>query len=207
MFENVLSEEAIKVIEKLFPMPGEFYLAGGTGLALQLGHRKSEDLDFFTTELFNTDVLLNKINPEHTLYVTEGTVHCEHRGIKLSFLFYKQPLLYPTIKWHSIEIADWKDIVAEKFKTLSQRGSKKDFYDLYAVLKLNLSITEACQILKERFSASGLNMYHVLKSIVFFEDAENEPAPIILMAGKEWEWESVKDFFEKNISKFEKELL
>ena len=207
MFENVLSEDAIKVIEKLFPMPGRFYLAGGTGLALQLGHRRSEDLDFFTTELFNTDVLLNKINPEHTLYVTEGTVHCEHRGIKLSFLFYKQPLLYPTIKWHSIEIADWKDIVAEKFEAISQRGSKKDFYDLYAVLKLKLSIAEACQIFKERFSASDLNMYHVLKSIVFFEDAEDEPAPIILMSGREWEWESIKGFFEQNISKFEKGLL
>lgn len=207
MFENVLSEEAIKVIKKLFPMPGEFYLAGRTGLALQLGHRKSEDLDFFTTELFNTDVLLSKITPEHTLYITEGTVHCEHGGTKLSFLFYKQPLLYPTIKWHSIEIADWKDIVAEKFKTISQRGSKKDFYDLYAVLKLKLSIEEACQIFKERFSTSGLNMYHVLKSTVFFEDAEDEPAPIILVSGREWKWESVKDFFEKNISKFEKELL
>jgi hypothetical protein len=115
--------------------------------------------------------------------------------------------LYPTIKWHSIEIADWKDIVAEKFKTISQRGSKKDFYDLYAVLKLKLSIEEACQIFKERFSASGLNMYHVLKSIVFFEDAVDEPTPIILMSGREWEWESIKDFFEQNISKFEKGLL
>lgn len=59
----------------------------------------------------------------------------------------------------------------------------------------------------ENVLSSGLNMYHVLKSIVFFEDAEDEPTPIILKGGREWEWESVKDFFEKNISKFEKELL
>jgi hypothetical protein len=207
MFENVLSKEAIKVVDTFSPMLGNFYLAGGTGLSLQLGHRKSEDMDFFSGELFNTEVLLSKIKPEHTLYVTEGTVHCELKGIKLSFLFYKQPLIYPTIIWHEIKIAEWRDIVAEKFKAISQRGSKKDFYDLYAVLKQKLSIEETCQIFKERFSASGLNKYHVLKSIVFFEDAEDDPAPIILMAGREWEWESVKNFFEKNISRFEKELL
>ncbi len=106
MFENVLPKEAIEVVYSFFPMPGKFYLAGGTGLSLQLGHRKSEDLDFLSTELFNTEVLLNKIKPEHTLYVADGTVHCERGGIKLSFLFYKQPLLYPTISWHSIEIAN-----------------------------------------------------------------------------------------------------
>lgn len=207
MFENVLSKEVINAIDIISPLLGNFYLAGGTGLSLQLGHRKSEDMDFFTTELFNTEVLLSKIKPEHTLYVTEGTVHCEFKGIKFSFLFYKQPLKYPTITWHEIKVAEWRDIVAEKFKTISQRGSKKDFYDLYAVLKLKLSITEACRIVKERFSASGLNMYHVLKSLVFFEDAEDEPPPIIIMAGIEWNWENVKNYFKKNIKNFEKELI
>ncbi len=59
MFEEVLSTEAIPVIKSLGPHLETFYLAGGSGLALQLGHRKSDDLDFFSDSLFNTDTFLH----------------------------------------------------------------------------------------------------------------------------------------------------
>lgn len=61
MFEQVLSDEALKAIEDLAPGLEEFYPAGGTGLALQLGHRKSYDLDFFTNRMFNVDAVLSSI--------------------------------------------------------------------------------------------------------------------------------------------------
>jgi hypothetical protein len=207
MFENVLSENTIKVVNAILSKINDFYLAGGTGLALQLGHRKSADLDFFSPEIFNTDVILNKIQPDKTLLVREGTVHCELKGIKLSFLFYSQPLVYPTTVWSGLNLADWRDIAAEKFKTIAQRGSKKDFYDLFAVLKLKLSIGEACEIFKNRFLSANINMYHVLTSLTFFEEAEEEPSPVLLMEGEEWQWKKVKIFFESNIKEFEKYLI
>ncbi|WP_460176483.1 nucleotidyl transferase AbiEii/AbiGii toxin family protein [Thermodesulfovibrio hydrogeniphilus] len=83
----------------------------------------------------------------------------------MSFLYYNHPLIYPTISWQKVRVADFKDITAEKIKAISQRGTKKDFYDLYAVLKLKLSIKEACVIFKKRFASSGINFYHVLKSL------------------------------------------
>lgn len=137
----------------------------------------------------------------------DGAVHCELKGVKLSFLFYKEPLIYPQVVWRNINVSDWRDITAEKFKAISQRGSKRDFYDLYAVLKMKLTIGEACEIFKKRFRKSVINRYHVLKSLVFFEDAESEPEPILHVNGKDWEWASIKSFFENNIKNFEAGLL
>jgi len=110
--------------------------------------------------------------------------------VKLSFLYYSHPLIYPTISWRKVPVADFKDITAERIKAISQRCTKKDFYDLYAVLKLKLSIKEACVIFKKRFTSSGINLYYVLKSL-FFEDAEEDPKPILLVKGKDWEWRGV----------------
>lgn len=207
MFEEILPKNALKVINQLSTKISDFYLAGGTGLALQLGHRKSADLDFFSLKIFSTEFLLKNIQPDKTLLVQEGTVHCQLGKVKLSFLFYNQPLVFPLINWRGVKLADWRDILAEKFKAISQRGTKKDFYDLYATIQLRLSIEEACIIFKKRFGSSGINMYHILKSLIFFEEAEDDPPPLIVMQGKEWQWEKVKKFFILNIRKFEKHLM
>lgn len=207
MFENVLPKEAIEIVETLSSNLTDFYLAGGTGLALQLGHRKSVDLDFFSPRLFNTDVLLEHICPHKILLASEGTLHCEIQKVKFSFLFYKPLLIYPLLVWRKVKLADWKDITAEKFKTIAQRGSKKDFYDLYAVIQMKLSIEEACRVFKERFTSTGINMYHVMRSLVFFEDAQEDPEPIFMVNENKWKWEKVKNFFEQNITHFEKCLM
>lgn len=196
MFEEVLSTEAIPVIESLAPHLETFYLAGGSGLALQLGHRKSDDLDFFSNSLFNTDAILSLISPDKVFFTSKGSVHCEIKGVRVSFLYYGVPMIHPTISWHGIEVADYRDIVAEKIKTISQRGSKKDFIDLYAVLKMKYSVAEVCELFKRRFGDTGINYYHVLKSLIFFfEDAEQEPSPLVILSGEEWKWENVKSFF------------
>lgn len=207
MFEEILPEKTIRTIEKLSIHINHFYLAGGTGLSLQLGHRQSLDLDFFSLKIFNVDKLLDEIAPDKIFFVEKGTVHCEIENIKFSFLSYKQPLIYPLILWRKLNLADWKDIIAEKFKAISQRGTKKDFYDLYAVLKLKISIEEVCRIFKDRFTLSGINFYHVLRSLVFFEDADDEPFPVLMSKNADWEWEQVKKFFEQNIREFEKHLI
>ncbi len=206
MFEKVLPVNASSVLKRIAPHLKGFYLAGGTGLALQLGHRRSADLDFFNNHSFNTDLLISAIKPDKVIMVVEGTVHCELETVKLSFLYYAVPRLYPAITWQNFNLADWRDIAAEKIKTIALRGSKKDFYDLFAVIKLNLSIEQVCQIFKERFPSTTINYYHVLRSLTFFEEAEGEPDPGLIMKGEEWAWDSVKDFFIKNIRIFEKEL-
>jgi hypothetical protein len=206
MFEEVLSSEAINIIESLSPHVDTFYLAGGTGLALQLGHRRSHDLDFFSDRIFNPDSILARISADKVFFTELGTVHCELRGIRISFLYYNVPLIQPPLPWRGIKIAHYKDIVAEKVKTISQRGSKKDFIDLYAILKLKGSIKEVCELFKNRFKALDMNYYHVLKSLIFFEDAEQEPSPLMLLSGEDWKWEKIKAFFLNNVGLFEHEL-
>lgn len=206
MFERVLPVNASSVLKRIAPRLKGFYLAGGTGLALQLGHRRSADLDFFNNHEFNTDLLISAVKPDQVIMEVEGTVHCEMETVKLSFLYYAVPCLYPVITWKNIDLADWRDIAAEKMKTIALRGSKKDFYDLFAVIKLNLSIEQVCQIFKKRFSSAIINYYHVLRSLTFFEEAEGEPHPDLIMKEEEWTWDSVKNFFIKNIRVFETEL-
>ena len=206
MFEEILSKRAVRIVASVSDKIEDFYLAGGTGLALQLGHRFSEDLDFFSEKPFNVDAVIFAIQPDSVFYASKGTIHCEIDGVRISLLFYSVPLVYPPRHWHNIVIADIRDIVAEKIKTISQRGSKKDFVDLYAVIRWKYSVAEICDIFRKRFGKSDINFYHVLKSLAFFEDAEEEPMPRMKAPDKMWDWDTIKSFFLSNIQLFEEGL-
>ena len=207
MFKEVLSEKAQDLIDKIAGQVSSFYLAGGTGLALQLGHRVSEDLDLFSEKSFDAKEIEAVIAPEKVISVRPQTLHCVKDGIRLSFLFYDVPLCYPVQIWRGLHVAAWQDIVAGKIKTVSQRGSKKDFWDVYSVITLRSSIDEVGALFLERFKGTGINLYYVLKSMVYFEDADKEPDPVLLANGKKSDWERIKQFFEANIKEFEKVLM
>jgi predicted nucleotidyltransferase component of viral defense system len=141
MFEDSLSRNALILLEILNDEieRQKFYLAGGSGLALQLGHRRSLDLDFLTPENFQPIVLSKHLEDNYKYnetLISKGTLYCELNNVKVSFLHYNVPLIFPKLKFKKIHAADWRDIMAEKFKTLSQRGSRKDFYDIYFCFKL-----------------------------------------------------------------------
>jgi len=205
MFENVLPPASSTLLRDL---DGElksqgFYLAGGTGLALQLGHRVSEDLDFFTGGDFDPVGLSRHLEagPEYSeTMVGKGTLYCRVSGVKLSFLHYPVPLRHPPLNYLAVTVADWRDILAERFKTVSQRGSRRDFYDIYACLTLKrLSIGEAVAFLKERLAGSGINYQHIAKSLTWFADAESEPNPRLLMQA---DWPTVPEFFDSHADDF-----
>lgn len=184
-----------------------FYLAGGTGLALQLGHRISEDLDFFTPAQFDPANLSRHLDQRPGYRETEvsrGTLHCEVAGVKASFLHYPVPPRQPTIEYLSVRVADWRDILAEKFKTLSQRGARRDFYDIYACLTLKqLSVEDGVGIFRVRFTGLGVNLQHIAKSLVWFADADAEPDPQLLIPA---DWPQVKRFFSSRIDDFAQAL-
>jgi hypothetical protein len=209
MFDNVLPPASLELLRDL---DGElerlgFYLAGGTGLALQLGHRVSEDLDFFAAAGFDparlTRLLENRPGYSETL-VSKDTLCCSVSGVKFSFLHYPVPLKHPLLRYLSVKVADWRDILAEKFKTLSQRGGRRDFYDVYAcIISKKLSVAEAVAILKDRFAGTGINYAHVAKSLTWFRDAESEPDPRLLVR---IDWAEVRRFLESRTAEFAKYL-
>ena len=93
MFEEVLPENGLEVIDAIGPVLEDFYLACGTGLALQLGHRKSEDLDFFSNKMFNPDALLASIPYDKKIFTELGTVHCQIKGIRVSLFYPKSRVI------------------------------------------------------------------------------------------------------------------
>lgn len=210
MFENALPAASRKLLQDFNDEINrlEFYLAGGSGLALQLGHRVSEDMDFFTPKDFRPEALARFLETRthyRETMVSPGTLYCDLNDVKVSFIYYPIPLVYSPLVFQKMRLADWRDIMAEKFKTLSQRGSRKDFYDIYACFTINkLSIQEGSSIFRKRFAGTGINYYHILKSLAYFQEADKEPELILL---KPIQWRSVKDFFLKNLKQFEKYLL
>jgi predicted nucleotidyltransferase component of viral defense system len=210
MFEEVLPQKAQTLLKSITPVVKRegFYLAGGTGLALQIGHRISEDLDFFSSSSFDTTVLfslLRQVTLSSSRVMEErNTLWTLMDDVRTCFFFYEVPLVFPPVTMEGLSVADWRDIFSEKFKTLSQRGSKKDFFDIYCTMQAKkVDVGSAVSICRRRFDATDLNFYHVLRSLTYFEDAEGEPDPLML-ANHRCSWGDVKTFFIEHIKEFQK---
>jgi predicted nucleotidyltransferase component of viral defense system len=174
-----------------------FYLAGGTGLALHLGHRRSVDLDFFSSEIFNEETLLQKIQSrrEFSLVAKEpGTLHAHIGGIKVSFLAYAYPLLFPCTTFLDVNVADPRDIACMKVSAIAGRGTKRDFVDLYAAAQ-HYGLRQILEWFKQKFELANYNSVHIVKSLTYFDDAEKDPAPDMLVPIS---WQEVRVFFTRD---------
>jgi predicted nucleotidyltransferase component of viral defense system len=195
-YREVLDEATEQTLEELLRarVLESFYLAGGTGLALYLGHRRSADLDFFKTEAFDEETLLQRLQQIPGLaLVAKGsaTLHMMIQGTKTSFLGYDYPLLYPLVSFHGIQVADPRDIAGMKISAVASRGSRRDFVDVYAVSQ-KYGLEKLLQTFQKKFAKVNYSMVHVLKSLTYFEDAEREPMPDMLVP---LAWDEVKQFF------------
>ena len=167
-------------------------LAGGTALALHLGHRYSEDLDFFRTGPFDVGDLLARlarVGDTHVQGRTDDTLHVLLDGLRISFLTAEAPLLFPASAYRGLMLADPRDIAVMKVVAIGGRSSRKDFVDLYYLLKGGMSLPEILSLIDRRFDGIDYNAYHLQKSLVWFEDAETEPMPEMI---RQVEWTSVR---------------
>lgn len=169
-----------------------FYLAGGTALALHLGHRISIDLDFFTGEHFSIASVRDHLATLGTLTVTseseDGTLNGILDGVSVSFFMYPYKNIYPVIPFSGISLADPRDIAAMKIDAVSSRGSKKDFIDIYFLLD-KYHLHELIGFFETRFRNIQYNKLHILKSLSYFENADEEAMPKMIKAVS---WEEVK---------------
>jgi predicted nucleotidyltransferase component of viral defense system len=201
--KEVLDEAVEQTLKELLRagVLGSFYLAGGTGLALYLGHRRSVDLDFFKTEAFDQEALLERLQQIPGLaLVAKGaaTLHTMIQGTKTSFLGYDYPILYPFGSFHGIQVADLRDIAGMKISAVASRGTRRDFIDLYVVSQ-KYGLDKFLQTFREKFAKVNYSMVHVLKSLTYFEDAEQEPMPDMLVP---LAWDEVKQFFCREVPPF-----
>jgi len=182
------------------------YLAGGTGLAIQLGHRVSVDLDFFFPEgSDHRDVLEELPTLGMSATVMSQTLgHCEIMidGIKVDFIRERIPLKYPlkslTLDHGKVAIADPLDIGSMKLFAIASRGSRKDFIDLYCLTLQRLPLGELLSSVVENQKGLRFNSLLFLKGLIDFEEADQEVQPTLL-----WDlsWDTVKANLTKEVKR------
>lgn len=202
-YTETLPQTTKSVLDKISGISDiqNFYLSGGTALSLLLGHRESEDLDFFTKILFKPQILQQKLLEKGILedvQIDEGTLNLFVNKVKLQFLYYPYNLLEEFIPWNEIKLSSMIDIACTKLITVSMRGSKKDFIDLYVILQ-QMTLEELFAKLDEKYTKVQYNYPHILKSLVYFNDADNQPMPRM---HKNFSWEDIKDSIIRQVKDF-----
>ena len=191
LHESAVSPALLSLLRegRINPSSKGFALAGGTSLALRLGHRLSTDLDWFTVEPFDPGELAAYwgMGPESILAISPGTLRLNLEGIKVEFLRHAYPLIAPVEFLEGIPMWSIPDVAAMKINAINNRGSKKDFFDL-AELMRHFDLREILGFYQTKYRPTSLLMS--IRSLVWFEDAEAEPDPIHL---RQQPWDGIKD--------------
>lgn len=171
----------------------DFYLAGGTALALQMEHRPSVDFDWFSPtfsdhtdqeELFRR---LASVRFDHTVLTRgAGTVYVEMETVQVSFIGYRYPLLDKVRKWgrYQVPVAGLDDIACMKLSAIANRGLRKDFYDLHHLVSTCGSLGHYLRLFQKKFKQQDVG--YVIRSLVYFDEADQEP-DIQIFTGITWE--------------------
>ncbi len=179
------------------PFASRFYLAGGTALALRFGHRRSVDLDFFSsTDEIGKQTrreILDALSPLHpqTLEDVEGNLLLVIRNMHVGFFGYSYPLLAATDSVEGVTIAGIVDIGLMKLDALISRGSRKDFYDLYFILQ-QVPLDKLLILGRTKYPYARDFELMAIESLVFFDNADRDVQPQLLI---DLAWDQVKQFF------------
>ena len=188
---EVLPEDQRRVLARIGSLASEhgFYMAGGTALALQLGHRRSGDFDWFRAGEIGDPLALAADLCIDVRSTSRNTLHAEEGGVQLSFFSYRYPLIRPLIPADEFgcDLASLEDIAAMKLAAVSQRGARKDFFDLVALGRAGLELQSMLEAYRSRFSVSDVG--HVIVALTWFDDADGDPEPILDTGDK---WDDVK---------------
>ncbi len=203
MFSDILPTDAQNALAVLgrSGILSSAYLAGGTALALQLGHRQSVDFDFFTREDFDTGDVINKLKIAGDFTVDQLAPHTilgEFMGTKFSLFYQSYPLIDETISFSNVNLASTKDISAMKLSAITGRGTKKDYVDLYFLAKEKYQFMQMFAFYDQKYGVLEANKMHLVKSLQYFEDVEFSDMPIML---KPLDWEELKRYLRDQAGK------
>lgn len=199
MFYDILDAKRRLILPLLKSFKADFYLAGGTGLALQLGHRDSIDFDFFSPKPIDTIILFKEVKAVFTGHKIDKvqeekdtlTVFIDE-NIKISFISYGYKLIGRTVNEEYFNIASVVDIACMKLSAIVSRATNKDYIDLYFIFQ-EYPLAEMLPQLSKKFPDLNINL--ALKSLVYFKDIKKEP--IKFKHKKNIDFAAVKSFLEK----------
>ncbi len=183
-----------------------FNLVGGTALALQIGHRISVDIDLFSDVDFAPQEIIQELRNSYKLKLVSefenSFIHQveypenSNNYIKVDVIKYPYPLICETIEIEGIRMLSKKDIIPMKLSAIGNRGSKKDFFDIYFLLK-EFTLKKMLELFEAKFP--NVNYFHILKSLAYFEDADTEINPKMIIKVS---WEEVKQEILKQVKLF-----
>lgn len=172
----------------------EMRLVGGTSLALQIGHRKSIDIDLFGNLSAEYENLIDELKTlgEVVPLKNSKNIHCFLiNDIKVDIVNYKYKWLSNKITTDNIHLATIEDIAAMKLNAIIGRGSKKDFIDLFFILK-DYSLATIMGFYTKKYNDGST--FLVLKSLTYFNDAEDQEMPFMF---NDITWQTVKNTIKK----------
>ena len=192
LYYNILTKDTLDILKAIQSNPffDGLRLVGGTSLALQYGHRLSIDLDFFgnwTHDTSEIEMELIGLGEFKALKNSKSINVYTLNSVKIDFVDYPYSWLEEAIRTDGLTLAAEKDIAAMKLAAICGRGTKKDFIDLYFLLE-HFSIEQIMSYYTQKFPQASI--YLVLKSMVYFDDAEHEESPVML---KQVPWAMVKE--------------
>jgi len=214
--ENIMAllEEQLGRLLKCNILPAQAYLAGGTAVYFYLRHRLSVDLDFFTQSDFNSEVFLADAKgcfDEVAVELLEKNtiiLYLSHEKIKFSLFHFPYGLLFHAHHMSIHEgiacpLASLNDIAAMKAVAINQRGSIKDFIDLFFIMReTGMVFSDVVNLVIEKYGLDQSYDYHLKTSFVYFDDAEVEMDQIIMLETDNEqkiltrkEWGKMKTFF------------
>jgi hypothetical protein len=168
------------------------YLAGGVAVAHHLGHRGSRDLDLFTRD---ATVDLDRFRERalaavggETISQTEATVVLRVAGTPVDVVRYPYPLVGRLARGPSgVLVASLRDLAAMKLAAIAKRGVRRDYWDLFEILtRTRLTMHRACDDYVRKFGVAEADLYHVLRALVWFEDADADPTPPRGLSRSRW---------------------
>lgn len=203
--KETVEPATLELLKKLVSLPElkQFRLVGGTALSLLYGHRKSIDLDFFSDQPLEKDILIEALQDNFDRVVPindrlKSIYQCEIQNVKVDFVSVKDPFLSPAQIIDDIPIADIKDLIALKLNAVKGRGVKKDFWDIATLLKF-YKIENLFQFYHDRYPYD--DTFALVRSIIYFTDAEDTPTPESL---DDMTWSEVKKIITKSFDDYYK---
>jgi len=201
MFYNILDKKRADILPFFKQFKEKFYLAGGTALALQIGHRDSVDFDFFSNEKFNTQKLFEEMRDVflgHKVFKIQEERNTlsilVDENIKISFFYYPYQLIDNLIEEENFKLASLVDIGCMKLSAITGRASIKDYIDLYYILQ-DIKLEGLIEKCLGKFPNIDKNL--ILKSLVYFEDVIDEK--IIFKNDNYIEQKDIEIFLKKKI--------
>lgn len=205
MHLSVLSSKQKKLLKELgFLKKYGFYLAGGTALALQIGHRTSVDFDFYTKKKFNSQQLREEFDKKfkrvREIYIAEDTLGLEVNSLGVSFFRYLYSLIGLYCEIEDTHLASLEDIAAMKILAISQRGRRRDFIDIYFLMRL-FDLEQIIEFVRKKYPE--FNIYVGLQGLTYFKDADEDPEQERYELLRKIKWNDVKKLIIKEVNKFQ----